>query len=67
MIKGRSRQMVFVCRSKAPEVNFAPEDPILLKVFSTKGSVKFGKRGKPNLRYVGPFEVFEQVGVVAYM
>ncbi|GKD38877.1 putative reverse transcriptase domain-containing protein [Tanacetum coccineum] len=31
-----------------------------------KGVVRFGKRGKLNLRYVGPFKVLENVGAVAY-
>ncbi|GJX83709.1 hypothetical protein Tco_0333190 [Tanacetum coccineum] len=45
---------------------FQVEDKVMLKVLPWKGVVHFGKRGKLNLRYVGPFKVLEKVGEVAY-
>ena len=38
----------------------------MLKVSPWKGVVRFGKPGKLNPRYVGPFTVIEKVGNVAY-
>ncbi|GKC45096.1 putative reverse transcriptase domain-containing protein [Tanacetum coccineum] len=39
---------------------------VLLKVSPWKGVMRFGKRGKLALRYVGPFEILERIGPVAY-
>ncbi|GJT77705.1 putative reverse transcriptase domain-containing protein [Tanacetum coccineum] len=41
-------------------------DRVLLKVSPWKGVVRFGKKGKLAPRYVGPFEILERIGLVAY-
>ncbi|GJT84600.1 hypothetical protein Tco_1066317 [Tanacetum coccineum] len=41
-------------------------DKVMLKVLPWKGVVRFGKRGKLNSKYVGPFKVLKKVGAVAY-
>nr|GEX36871.1 putative reverse transcriptase domain-containing protein [Tanacetum cinerariifolium] len=38
----------------------------MLKVSPWKGVVRFGKRGKLNLCYIGPFKVLVKVGTIAY-
>ena len=41
-------------------------DNVFLKVLPKRGVVRFGKRGKLSSRYMGPFEILERVGTIAY-
>ncbi|GJS89087.1 hypothetical protein Tco_0771723 [Tanacetum coccineum] len=52
--------------SKRKPMEFEVGDRVMLKVSPWKGVVRFGKRGKLNPRYVGPFRVLAKVGKVAY-
>ncbi|GKC82389.1 hypothetical protein Tco_1138106, partial [Tanacetum coccineum] len=47
-------------------LEFSVGDYVLLKVSPWKGMVRFGKKGKLAPRFVGPFEITEKVGSVAY-
>ena len=47
-------------------LEFEVGDHVFLKVMPKRGVVKFGKRGKLSSRYIGPFEILERVGTVAY-
>ncbi|GJU82651.1 hypothetical protein Tco_1285016 [Tanacetum coccineum] len=40
--------------------------PHMERVSPWKGVVRFGKKGKQALRFVGPFEIIEKVGPLAY-
>ncbi|GJV00747.1 putative reverse transcriptase domain-containing protein [Tanacetum coccineum] len=42
------------------------EDRVMLKVLPQKGFIRFGKQGKLNPWYIGPFKILERVGLVAY-
>ncbi|GJX54332.1 putative reverse transcriptase domain-containing protein [Tanacetum coccineum] len=57
-------------KSTVPEIHkpmeFEVGDKVMLKVSPWKGVVRFGKRGKLNPRFVGPFKVIKRVGDVAY-
>ncbi|KAD5960583.1 hypothetical protein E3N88_12055 [Mikania micrantha] len=47
-------------------LEFQVRDRVLLKVSPWKGVIRFGKRGKLNPRYIGPFEITKRIGHVAY-
>ncbi|GJY99171.1 putative reverse transcriptase domain-containing protein [Tanacetum coccineum] len=47
-------------------LEFQVGDKVMLKVSPWKGVIRFGKRGKPNPRYIGPFKILAKVGTVAY-
>ncbi|GJV75471.1 putative reverse transcriptase domain-containing protein [Tanacetum coccineum] len=61
----RDRQKSYANIRHKPMV-FQVGDKVMLKISPWKGVVHFGKRGKLNPRYVGPFKVIERVGTVAY-
>ncbi|GJV56273.1 putative reverse transcriptase domain-containing protein [Tanacetum coccineum] len=65
MQTAQDRQKSYADLKRKP-MEFQVGDKVMLKVSPWKGVVRFGKRGKLNPRYVGPFKVLEKVGEVAY-
>ncbi|GJY23113.1 putative reverse transcriptase domain-containing protein [Tanacetum coccineum] len=61
----RDRQKSYANVRRKP-LEFQVGDRVMLKVSPWKGVVGFGKRGKLNPRYVGPFKVVKRVRTVAY-
>ncbi|GJR77973.1 putative reverse transcriptase domain-containing protein [Tanacetum coccineum] len=47
-------------------LEFQVGDKVMLKVSPWKGVIRFGKRGKLNPRYIGPFKIIAKVRIVAY-
>ncbi|KAD4385610.1 hypothetical protein E3N88_25779 [Mikania micrantha] len=61
----RDRQKSYADNRRKP-LEFAIGDKVMLKVSPWKGVVRFGKKGKLAPRYIGPFEILDRIGPVAY-
>ncbi|GJU41976.1 putative reverse transcriptase domain-containing protein [Tanacetum coccineum] len=61
----QDRQKSYVDVRRKP-LEFQVGDKVMLKVSPWKGVIRFGKRGKLNTHYVGPFKILARVGTVAY-
>nr|GEV13626.1 putative reverse transcriptase domain-containing protein [Tanacetum cinerariifolium] len=59
------RQKSYADRRRKP-LEFQVGDKVMLKVSPWKGVIHFGKRGKLNPCFIGPFEILAKVGMVAY-
>ncbi|GKE09744.1 putative reverse transcriptase domain-containing protein, partial [Tanacetum coccineum] len=61
----RDRQRSYANVRRRP-LEFQVRDRVMLKVSPRKDVIRFGKRGKLNPRYIGPFKILEQISSVAY-
>ncbi|GJZ20515.1 retrovirus-related pol polyprotein from transposon TNT 1-94 [Tanacetum coccineum] len=61
----RDRQRSYANIRRKP-LEFQVGDRVMLKVSPRKGVIRFGKRGKLNPWYIGPFKILKRVGPVAY-
>ncbi|KAL5538334.1 hypothetical protein UlMin_045864 [Ulmus minor] len=61
MKSAQSRQKSYADKRRRP-LEFQVGDSVFLKISPFKGIIRFGKRGKLNPRYIGPYEILERVG-----
>ena len=65
MLAAQSRQKAYVDHRRR-DLEFMVGDHVFLRVSPMKGVMRFGKKGKLSPRYIGPFEILERIGVIAY-
>ena len=65
LLAAQSRQKSYVDHRRRP-LEFQVGDHVFLRVSPHKGVFCFGKKGKLAPRYIGPFEILQRVGEVAY-
>ena len=65
LLAAQSRQKSFADHRRRP-LEFQVGDRVFLRVSPRKGVFRFGKKGKLTPRYIGPFEILQRVGEVAY-
>ena len=61
----QSRQKSYADVRRRP-LEFEVGNHVSLKVIPKRGVVRFGKHGKLSPRFIGPFEILERIGIVAY-
>ena len=65
LLTAQSLQKSYIDVRRRP-LQFEVGDHVFLKAMSKRGVVRFGKRGKLSPRFIGPFEILERVGTIAY-
>ncbi|XP_075479327.1 uncharacterized protein LOC142520212 [Primulina tabacum] len=59
------RQAAYANKRRRP-LEFQQGDRVFLKVSPFRGIVRFGMKGKLAPRYVGPYEILQRIGTLAY-
>jgi hypothetical protein len=65
MLAAQSRQKSYADKRRRP-LEFEVGAHVWLRVSPTRGVRRFGVKGKLSPRYIGPFEILERVGELAY-
>ena len=65
LFTAQSQQKSYADVRRRP-LEFEVGDHVFLKVMPKRGLVRFGKRGKLSPRFIGPFEILDRIGTVAY-
>ncbi|KAL2223980.1 UNVERIFIED_CONTAM: Transposon Tf2-12 polyprotein [Sesamum indicum] len=61
----QDRQKSYVDQHRR-EMEYEVGDKVFLKISPWRGILRFGKQGKLSPRYIGPYEIIERIGPLAY-
>ncbi|KAL2226202.1 UNVERIFIED_CONTAM: Transposon Tf2-12 polyprotein [Sesamum indicum] len=61
----QDRQKSYVDQHRR-EIEYEVGDKVFLKISPWRGILRFGKQGKLSPRYIGPYEIIERIGPLAY-
>ncbi|KAJ8748467.1 hypothetical protein K2173_003363 [Erythroxylum novogranatense] len=61
----QDRQKSYVDQHRR-EMEYSVGDRVFLRVSPWKGVLRFGRKGKLSPRYIGPYEILERIGPLAY-
>ncbi|XP_070021591.1 uncharacterized protein [Nicotiana sylvestris] len=65
LLAAQSRQKSYADKRRKDLV-FTIGDKVFLRVSPMQGVMRFGKRGKLSPRFIGPYEILDRVGAMAY-
>ena len=65
LLTAQSRQKSYADRRRRP-LEFSIGDHVFLRVSPRRGHRRFGRHSKLSPRFIGPFEISERIGLVAY-
>ena len=66
ILKVATNRQNFYADMKIKDVHYEINEKVFLKVLPWKKVMRFGRKGKLSPMFIGPYEVFEKVGLVAY-
>ena len=65
-LKATSDRQKSYAHLKRNDIEYEVRDKVFLKVSPWKKVLRFGKKGKQSPRFIGPYEILERIGPVAY-
>ena len=65
-LKAASDRQKLYSDLKRKDIEYEVGDKVFLKVSPWRKILRFGKKGKLILRFIGPYEILERIGPVAY-